>query len=173
MRNLAFIVLCLIATGCSRSSPTTAATNNSKADSEALIVFDYNGAAGYGRRIKVDGDTVSIIATSDFQGQPDKLIWNRELSAAERAFLAERIDSTPLIGLKDEYRNPNVWDGLQIYFEIRQSNGHARSISVANEFVEELAALCDLVNLLVPEEHRVDYREWKVEEDITAAEWGE
>jgi hypothetical protein len=117
--------------------------------------------------VEVEGNVVSIVATSDY-GRPDKLIWTRKLSDAEEAFFAERINAAPLAGLKDEYRNPDVWDGLQIHFTIRQSAGNERLIPVANEFVEELAALCDVVNLLLPIDHRIHYREWKWSEDVEA-----
>ncbi|HZN65260.1 MAG TPA: hypothetical protein VFB66_08140 [Tepidisphaeraceae bacterium] len=124
-------------------------------------MFDYNGAAGYGRRIEFDGTALQVVTTSDFEGQEDKRIWRRELTKAERAFLSERVEKTSRQVLKPEYRDPDVWDGLQIHFELRPAGRTARGISVANQFVEELAVLTDSLNVLLPPDHHVRYREWK------------
>ena len=132
-----------------------------KGGADALTVIDYDGAAGYGRRVEYDGRAVSIVATSDFEGEKDKTIWTRRLSTAERAFLDERIDDVPLASLKDEYRDPSVWDGLQLHFKVRQRGKASRSIDVANTYVEELAVICDGLNAMLPQKHRIRYREWK------------
>ena len=156
MRCSPLVVLVTAAVGCAPRPHGGAGGGAS-----LLTVFDYNGAAGYGTRVRYDGRAVSIVATSDFKGEQDITVWTRLLSAAERAFLDERIEQLPLMSLKEEYRDPDIWDGLQMSFDVRQGRKRTRSIAVANEYVEELAVLSDGLNALLPYKHRIRYREWK------------
>jgi len=78
MRHYSLLLAVLLCGGCA-----------TRPDS-GLTVFDYNGAAGYGRRIEFDGTALQVVTTSDFEGQEDKRIWRRELTKAERAFLSRR-----------------------------------------------------------------------------------
>ena len=134
-----------------------------------LLISNYNGAAGHGLAAIFENGVAKVVATNDF-GRPPRVVWSRPLSAAEQAFLAERIDRTPLDRLLESYEDPNVWDGLQLSFQIRPTGGANHDVSVHNRYVKELAALTDAANVLLPPEYRVGYREWKDVKDREEAE---
>jgi hypothetical protein len=152
MRVACTILAIVIVGGCAttREAPRT-----------SLTLCQYNGATGYGRRIEFDGINLRVVVTSDFEGQPDKLVWQRGLTEAEQVFLSERVQRALDAPLQAEYREPNVWDGLQLEFVLRSRGRAPRRTSVANSFVEELAVVTDALNAVLPMEYRVQYREWK------------
>ena len=156
MRKLVICLLAALVGGCAAAAHQRPA---------AVEISNYNGAAGRGLEMKFDGRALSVTSTSDYRGQPDKVIWARTLTAAERAFLAERIDKIPLATLRDHYEDASIWDGLQLHFRIRQRTGTERTLGVANVFVEELAVVCESLNVLLPVNYRIPYREWNAEKE--------
>src|SRR6478752_5430878 len=114
MRVASVVLMLAITAGC-ESRPQAGAK------ATGLTVFNS------GTRVQYDGRVLSVVAASDVPGGDDRVLLTKPLSPAECAFLDERIEKVPLASLKDEYRNPDVWDGLQISFEIRQKGKPVRS----------------------------------------------
>jgi hypothetical protein len=163
MRTRHVIFLALMAMGCAGRG------RGGRTGTSGLVVSDYNGAAGVGRQIEFDGAKLKVVFTNDYH-LPAEIPWSHVLTPAERAFLSERITTAPVSRLKEIYEDPAVWDGMQLFFTIRRGAGPPRSITVRNTFVEELAALTDAVNVLLPPRYRVPYREWKEVKDREEAE---
>ena len=159
--------LTLLALGCSHHRQTARSVNVSPATAPALPTIDaitisqFRLAEGHGTNIIYDGRQIKVISTSDFN-EPEKVLWQSNLSPVEHALLNERIERLSLGSLKDEYPS-GVWDGWALTFTIQQIGRPARRIEVANQFVEELAVACDSINLFVPFEYRIPYREWNAE----------
>ena len=121
-----------------------------------------------GDRIVFDGASLRVSST-DFAGRP--VAWTRALSRAERAFLTERIDRAPFRAGPTRYENADVWDGLRLIFNVQPAGQPARGVYVENRFVEAVAELSEALDVLLPPEHRIRYRQWK--EEMDAADVGE
>ena len=121
-------------------------------DGSTLDVLDVHQR----RRIEFDGRTINVIAL-DGTSDSGKSVWRRELTAAERSFLAERINAPSLRGLNEDYRS-DIWDGFSLGFTISQRGRPPFGVGVENFPVPELVRLGDAVDVLLPDEHRINYR---------------
>jgi hypothetical protein len=81
--------------------------------------------------------------------------YQQKLTVEQRQSLVHFLRAFPLNSLRNEYRNPYVFDGMQITFDIRLDQGPHKEIFLANEVEPNLESLCRQINQLVPEKLQV------------------
>jgi hypothetical protein len=86
-------------------------------------------------------------------------LWRARLFPDERARLAGFLAKFPVSSLKDRYVDDEVFDGIQITFDLQIGSSPARQIFLGNGRERNLDALVRELNLIMPPDLRIQSRQ--------------
>jgi hypothetical protein len=140
------LMLFIISIGCLTTckSPTGTVEAETFSVKVTTLYFGHNNSE---TRLTQD----SIIAAWDQISSSPKT-YNRKLTIDEKAKVKRFMNRFPIKAFEEQYINEKVKDGTQLKFDIFIGSTE-KHIFVANYYIEELGALVDLINTLVP----IDY----------------
>jgi len=159
VRGFPAVVAACALLGCAAPERPRRHPDPAVASIEQLSVYRYDGAAGFGWLVSVSPRRFAVTQKNDF-GLPDEVLLERALTAADWERLRPALSGAELKGLREEYANPWIFDGLQLFFEFQFRDGTRKEVVVRNKYVPELAGVLSALDRHLPEEHRFQYREW-------------
>jgi hypothetical protein len=123
----------------------------------------YNGSMGYLLDYDVDGRTLTVTFRGDLEGERPKVLLSRSLSDRQRQTFVRGVEATAWRDMRQEHVS-DVLDGLDLTINV-SLDGDRRSFRVHHVYDEQIAQLVDLVDALLPEDLKVEYRKLKEEEE--------
>lgn len=124
-----------------------------------LLNSDY--ALTYFVQTTITQNKVTITVSSGRMDERDSIVFKKTL---EPSAALQQLGNTTLEGLKKNYANDCMEDGLQLTITVKRKNKR-KSVHVANYYQENIAAVIDLVNTLVPDRYRTWYDKDKLVAD--------
>ncbi len=110
-------------------------------------------------------DEQYVIQTGMSNSGKVKVLWKAQISANDMREIKDRLGRIDWDRLRDAYRDPGVWDGIQVGFTI-SVNGLRHNVGLENVGHEGLLELCRTLNKMVPDELQISYPDaWDEERD--------
>lgn len=148
-----FIIICLGLTTLAHSADKKEYPKAKESYPFDVKVTDFYGAEGYGFDYYVSKEAVAVVLWDDF-GSPKRELLNRPLTKEEARDWAKYWSQFDFKDLKDDYTDPNVFDGLQRDFTFKVGK-EEKKVSVANVQVEKLVRLSQKINTIVPDKWKM------------------
>lgn len=146
--------LCLSILSCSESKDDKSERGLALEGEFSVVLYDSDYAQALSRMYRLDRISIRIVMTGSVVGESDSVVYDRQLSESEKLRVADFFGDFPLTALQDHYATPAVEDGDQKVFVFAIGNVE-KQVQVANYYQNDLGAVVDLLNSLVPDEFRI------------------
>ncbi|HEX2897669.1 MAG TPA: hypothetical protein VHP63_06435, partial [candidate division Zixibacteria bacterium] len=119
-------------------------------------VITPNFLSTIGTIYELDMDSIKVTSSRKAERKVDTVIYIRQLTNREKWKVAAFFSSFPLKDLKNEYTNPDVFDGEQTMFEITIGE-ISKTIRTYHHYETHLGNLVNFFNSLVDEKCKIRY----------------
>jgi hypothetical protein len=122
----------------------------------SVEIYDSDYSQASSRKYRLASSSLQIVLLSGVVGEGDSIVYERLLSKQEKLEVKEFVTAFPLTTLQNTYVTPAMSDGDQKVFVFAVGK-IKKQVKVANYYQEDLGALINLMNGLVPNEFKISY----------------
>jgi len=144
MKQINYILLLLALASCKDSQPL---------DQFELVFYNYDYAMAFSKKYVLTEKDLSVVFRGEIEGEKDSTIYFTKLDPSKDLKRLSKID---FINLENEYRNDCVDDGYQMSL-VFTKDSIRKSIHLSNYHQEDIGNAIQLINNLVPEDHKIYY----------------